>query len=38
MEMIYESPKIELILVSSEDIISTSLTIELPWLPGEDEI
>ena len=38
MEMIYESPKIELILVSSEDIISTSPTIELPWLPVEDEI
>ena len=38
MKRIYESPEIELTLVSSEDIISTSPTIELPWLPVEDEI
>jgi hypothetical protein len=38
VKRIYESPKIELISVSSEDIISTSPTIELPWLPVEDEI
>ena len=34
----YLTPSIELIEVSSEDIISTSPTIELPWLPIEDEI
>lgn len=34
----YTTPSIELISVSAEDIISTSPTIELPWLPVEDEI
>lgn len=38
MKRIYESPEIELISVLGEDIISTSPTIELPWLPVEDEI
>ena len=38
MERNYITPHIELLSVSSEDIISTSPTIELPWLPLEDEI
>ena len=38
MEKNYITPHIELLSVSSDDIISTSPTIELPWLPLEDEI
>ena len=38
MKNSYTTPSIELITLSSEDIISTSPTIELPWLPVEDEI
>ena len=38
MERNYITPHIELLSVSPEDIISTSPTIELPWLPIEDEI
>ena len=34
----YLTPSIELVEISHEDIISTSPTIELPWLPIEDEI
>ena len=34
----YLTPSIELIELSFEDVISTSPTIELPWLPVEDEI
>ena len=33
----YRSPEIEFISVSAEDIISTSPTIELPWMPVQDE-
>ena len=33
----YQSPEIEFISVSTEDIISTSPTIELPWMPVQDE-
>ena len=33
----YQSPNIELVAVVQEDIISTSITIELPWLPLEDD-
>lgn len=36
MKTVYETPKLEFITPSSEDIISTSLTIELPWLPVEE--
>ena len=38
MKNVYVTPEIQMISVSSEDIISTSPTIELPWLPVEDEI
>ena len=38
MERNYITPHIELLSVSSEDIISTSPTIELPWFPLEDEM
>ncbi len=35
--MTYSSPVLEIIEVKSEDIISTSITIELPWLPLEED-
>ena len=38
MERNYITPHIELLSVPSEDIISTSPTIELPWFPLEDEM
>ena len=38
MEKTYLAPSIEIVSISCEDIISTSPTIELPWLPVEDEI
>ena len=37
MKKNYKSPEIELISISTEDIISTSPTIELPWMPVQDE-
>ena len=37
MKKNYQSPEIELISICSEDIISTSPTIELPWMPVQDE-
>ena len=33
----YLTPSIELIEISAEDIIATSPTIELPWMPVQDE-
>ena len=33
----YLTPSIELVEISSEDIIATSISIELPWLPLQDE-
>ena len=37
MKTTYESPRVEIVSLSREDIISTSITIELPWLPLEDD-
>ena len=37
MKKNYKSPEIELISIPAEDIISTSPTIELPWMPVQDE-
>ena len=37
MERNYLAPQIEILAVSTEDVISTSLTIELPWIPFEEE-
>ena len=37
MKTTYESPRVEIVSLSSEDIISTSITIELPWLPLEED-
>ena len=37
MKKNYKSPEIELISIFAEDIISTSPTIELPWMPVQDE-
>ena len=37
MKTVYETPSVEFVSISSEDIISTSITIELPWLPLEDD-
>ena len=38
MKNTYVTPEVQMIVISTEDIISTSPTIELPWLPIEDEI
>ena len=38
MERKYLAPSIEILSVSAEDIISTSPTIDLPWVSVEDEI
>ena len=37
MKNAYVTPEIQMISVASEDIISTSPTIELPWMPVQDE-
>ena len=37
MKNAYTTPEIQMISVASEDIISTSPTIELPWMPVQDE-
>ena len=37
MKMVYESPRVEIVPQPTEDIISTSITIELPWLPLEED-
>ena len=34
----YQTPELEKVEMPEEDIVSTSPTIELPWLPVEDEI
>ena len=34
----YQTPEVEKVEMPKEDIVSTSPTIELPWLPVEDEI
>ncbi len=34
----YETPNVQIVALSNEDVIATSITIELPWLPlTEDE-
>ena len=33
----YETPIVEIVALSDEDVIATSITIELPWLPLMDE-
>ena len=33
----YTTPMIEVIDTKEEDIIATSISIELPWLPLEDD-
>ena len=33
----YIAPMIEIVELTTEDIIATSLSIELPWLPLEDD-
>lgn len=35
MEKNYLTPEIELTMISTEDVISTSLSVELPWLETE---
>ena len=34
----YQTPELEKVEMPEEDIVSTSPTIELPWMPVEDEI
>ena len=33
----YETPIVEIVALSDEDVIATSITIELPWLPRTDD-
>ena len=33
----YQSPEVEKVEMPKEDIVSTSPTIELPWMPVQDE-
>ncbi len=37
MKKNYTEPTVEVIETVEEDAISTSITIELPWLPLEDD-
>ena len=37
MKTTYGCPRVEIVSLSTEDIISTSPTIELPWLPLDDD-
>ena len=37
MDKKYSSPELEIVSASEEDIVSTSISIELPWLPLEDD-
>ena len=37
MNNLYVTPKAELVLITAEDIISTSLSIDLPFFPIEDD-
>ena len=33
----YETPVVEIVALCDEDVIATSITIELPWLPLTDD-
>lgn len=33
----YKEPALEVVEPSDDDVITTSVTIELPWLPLEDD-
>ena len=33
----YITPTLEIVEIQAEDIIATSISIELPWLPLEDD-
>ena len=37
MDNKYAKPNVEVVEPQKEDVISTSLSIELPWLPLEDD-
>lgn len=37
MKKNYTEPAVEVVEPTKEDVISTSITIELPWLPLEDD-
>ena len=37
MKKNYTEPTVEVVEPTKEDVISTSITIELPWLPLEDD-
>ena len=37
MDKNYKTPSAEVVEPNGEDIISTSISIELPWLPLEDD-
>lgn len=33
----YSTPEVDVVKTETQDVISTSLSIELPWLPLEDD-
>ena len=33
----YETPDVQIVALSDEDVIATSISIELPWLPLTDD-
>ena len=33
----YETPDVQIVALSNEDVIATSISIELPWLPLTDD-
>ena len=37
MDKKYSTPELEVVDTNEEDVVSTSLSIELPWLPLEDD-
>ena len=37
MDKKYSTPELEVVDTHEEDVVSTSLSIELPWLPLEDD-
>ena len=37
MEKQYQTPEMNVVELSEKDVIATSITIELPWLPLADD-
>ena len=37
MDKKYSTPEVDVVKTDAQDVVSTSLSIELPWLPLEDD-